>query len=85
MKFATQLFKNIPQSYYYRPMFFGKTHKNRDYLRFLESYGRFTLENPSANRQQRQEAIRRFLDTTRESICHNQLPAQSKRSKDGTE
>lgn len=60
-------------------MFFGKNHKNIDYVRFLESYGRFTLENPSASRQQRQKAIRRLLDIAQKSSYQNQNPCSTKK------
>jgi hypothetical protein len=67
MKLAQQLLKNIKSTYYYKPMFFGKTRKNIDYVKFLASYGKFTQENPAVTRQQRQEAIKRFLDSVRDN------------------
>ena len=58
MKILKSLFKNI---FYFNVKI--KPIKKEKLPSF--SYGKFLLENPTANKEERRKAIKNFLDTTR--------------------
>ena len=64
MRFTRILLKNI-QINYYKPLLL-KQKKEFNSIDFLHSYGKFTIKYPNASKNDRQKAIKRFLDKTRE-------------------